>query len=368
MSNGTIGLSSIGNTCFLNAALQNLKNSFILTKNLLVDCGEINFSEFTSKYRLLLANLINQENEKSYAPYKFYQELTNSSPLFSYGQQNDSNISIIYILDKLANDFRNFKPLIKVQYCAINCLKNSFYDKLELEKYNEFLQKYEAKKRAPIIDNFYGIQEDIYKCENQNCDYVSYTFQIFTVLNLPIVTKNLTKINSLKESIRYFQEKNYYLNVKNFDCKKCHHFNISTQSILISLPKILIVNFKRVGEQNFYSHNLEIPSKLESQEIAIDYCNLYTKYEMTGFIKHYGGGNFGHNIAICKNFFDGIWYEYDDSRVRSIFNTRNVDNKNPDFSNGFLFFYEMKDHTTNNSKDFVAEIEQNAKEFRLKSY
>ena len=112
----------------------------------------------------------------------------------------------------------------------------------------------------------------------------------------------------------------------------CKERDIMTQTKIISFPKILIINFKRIGEKYFYNHNVEIPPELEIDKY---------KYEIIGFIKHIGGAKSGHNIAICKNFFDNNWYEYDDSQVKRIDNFIYIKkNKIPDTKNGFLFFYK----------------------------
>ena len=59
--NGTIGLSNLGNTCYFNAAIQNLKNVYLLTLYLLQNYSNFNENEFAYKYYEQLANLINQD-------------------------------------------------------------------------------------------------------------------------------------------------------------------------------------------------------------------------------------------------------------------------------------------------------------------
>ena len=60
-----------------------------------------------------------------------------------------------------------------------------------------------------------------------------------------------------------------------------------------------------------------------------------------------GGGDSGHNIAICKNFFDSKWYEYDDSRLTYINNSTNIIGNEIDTNGSFLFFFSKKNSFIN---------------------
>ena len=268
----------------------------------------------------------------------------------------------------LEGEIKSFKPFIKVEYSPIYLISKLDDDINKTEKFKAFLKKYCEERRSPIIDNFYGFQLDIYKCEK--CNFVNYTFQIISVLNLSIVDRNNKRISSLEKAINYYQVKYTHIGDKEFICNECRRFEISTQSILISLPRILIINFKREGEQDFYSHNLDIPLNLYSKDFAENNNGKNYEYELTGFIKHYEGANSGHNIAICKNFFDSIWYEYNDSGVKSIVNSNSFNRNNKeliDLSNGFLFFYKMKEKTSlDNNKNVLKEIAEKAQQLRNK--
>ena len=83
------------------------------------------------------------------------------------------------------------------------------------------------------------------------------------------------------------------------------------------------------------------------------------EYELIGLIKHLGDSDSGHNIAICKNFFDSIWYVYDDYQVTQLSNTKHVyykDNiKHLDTSDGFLFFYKRENCNLEVDKDLIIE-------------
>lgn len=340
---GSIGLINIGNTCYLNSALQNLKNVYHLTYYLLYNYRDYDEHGFTYKYCKLIANLINQGSRQCFEPKEFFNKLSEYAPIFRFGHQNDSNLSILYILNFLEKETKKY-----TKYKILQDIKLSYLNPLEKEKFYSFLKKIFERRNSCIIDFFYGFQKDMYKCNI--CPHNIFNFQGFSVLNLSIMKQNNESIKSLQEAIQYYQKEQIHKKEKNFVCQKCNNYNISTQSIIISYPKNLIINFKRIGEQHFYNHNVKIDEFMKIQTDKYLY-----EYELIGFIKHMGGAYSGHNIAICKNFFDEKWYVYDDSRVQRIDNTNYInDDYSVNTTDGFLFFYKQKDNIiSDNEKDLI---------------
>ena len=337
-ANGTIGLINIGNTCYLNSAIQNLKNVYLLTKYLLSNHQDYISNSFTLKYCELIANLINQDTYNFYEPRNFFSKLNELIPTFRFGQQNDSNFCIIYILNLLekgtTKDSNN-------NFCKRD--KIILKDELEKSRFANFQEKLYKRRNSPIVEYFYGYQEDIYKCKD--CKYSNYTFQAISVLNLSIMKKNNTVIDNLNDAIKYYQMEQSHDNEQDFFCPECKKNKIFTQSKIISFPKILIINLKRIGENNFYDHNVDYPLKLEVSNYS---------YELIGYIKHKGGANSGHNIAVCKNFFDDCWYVYNDNIVYPIIK------ENTETQNSFLFFYQKVEERINDTdKEFI--INESAK-------
>lgn len=60
-------------------------------------------------------------------------------------------------------------------------------------------------------------------------------------------------------------------------------------------------------------------------------------YELYGVVNHYGSLGGGHYTALCRNFLNNRWYEFNDSHVEEI---SPKDIVSPD---SYVLFYRRKD-------------------------
>ena len=68
---------------------------------------------------------------------------------------------------------------------------------------------------------------------------------------------------------------------------------------------------------DFPIYNLDLSTFVTDPEF-LKKLDIDTQYDLYGIVNHYGSLSFGHYISMCKNFQDGRWLQFDDSKVHNI--------------------------------------------------
>ncbi|KAL1305868.1 hypothetical protein AAFC00_004018 [Neodothiora populina] len=105
-------------------------------------------------------------------------------------------------------------------------------------------------------------------------------------------------------------------------CNRCKELRRASKTLEIwTVPDILVVHLKRFsGERyrrdkvdvlvDFPLEGLDLTKRVGCKEDGKDYV-----YDLFAVDNHYGGLGGGHYTAYAKNFFDGKWYDFNDSSV-----------------------------------------------------
>ncbi|GAA5889649.1 hypothetical protein JCM6882_007092 [Rhodosporidiobolus microsporus] len=190
---GLVGLQNLGNTCFMNSAIQCMSNTKELQEYFLsgVYKSELNPSnplgmrgQVASAFGELIERLWHGTSS-SVAPREFKQALAKFAPQFSgYGQQ-DSQELLAFLLDGTHEDLNRIlkKPATEAPDWE------GGGDKELVEMARTCWEQYRARNDSVIVNLFQGQYRSTVVCPD--CDKVSITFDpfMYVTTNLPVVKK-----------------------------------------------------------------------------------------------------------------------------------------------------------------------------------
>ncbi|XP_054243396.1 ubiquitin carboxyl-terminal hydrolase 4 isoform X2 [Indicator indicator] len=182
---GLCGLSNLGNTCFMNSALQCLSNTPPLTDYFLEDKYEAEINQnnplgMRGEIAEAYAELIKQmwSGRQSYvAPRMFKTQVGRFAPQFSGYQQQDSQELLAFLLDGLHEDLNRVKKKPYLELKDANGRPDS-------EVAKEAWENHRLRNDSIIVDIFHGLFKSTLVCPK--CSKVSVTFDPFCYLTLPL--------------------------------------------------------------------------------------------------------------------------------------------------------------------------------------
>ncbi|XP_006661646.1 ubiquitin carboxyl-terminal hydrolase 9-like isoform X2 [Oryza brachyantha] len=181
---GLSGLHNLGNTCFMNSAIQSLVHTPPLVEYFLQDYSrEINTEnplglqgELAIAFGELLRKLWSA-GRTSVAPRAFKTKLSRFAPQFSGYNQHDSQELLAFLLDGLHEDLNRVK---KKPYIEAKDADGRPDEELAEECWNY----HKARNDSIIVDKFQGQYKSTLVCPD--CDKISVTFDPFMYLSLPL--------------------------------------------------------------------------------------------------------------------------------------------------------------------------------------
>ena len=291
-----VGLTNIGNNCYLNSVLQLLKNIPKFTYIFYL------MDENSGKFLLSLKKLFLKicfSKDSSFSPKEFKDNLGKENKRFSGSNQYDSTIFYISLLNII-------QKKLKIQNNSYKKIDNKQIQNQSLEEnYNIWKENFLSKNHSFIIDYFYTFYMSEIECNF--CHNKLQSFQCTNFLDFPIISEK-NEVKNLEECFNNYQMVKSLI----FECSECKKKNLSQNFTIMELPPILMINLKRVGEGKAHFNEIEIPFQLDMEKL-IKKTKINSIYELRGFIKHIGDETCGHNYSFCKNMFDDKWYEYNDS-------------------------------------------------------
>ena len=311
----TKGLYNLGNTCYINAALQILFRCNIFNKIIFSLYNNNFISEnlfFLNTYIQLLIEYNDESNiNDALNPNKLIQLIQKKNLIFKYGNQGDSDEILTYVIDEIIE----------------NILKNLISFNIDLYYRNILLKD--------IINDIFTIEE-VTNVICSKCKNATKTFEQNKILKLSLIDDNNIEMNDLQSCIFNYLKPEILCKNNKFFCSKCNELvNATKQTNIVKYPKYLIIQLKRfnIVNNNIRKNNskIKMPFNFDNDIFnSIIRCD----YDLRGYIYHSGNYNFGHYVTVCNIKYNDIfkWTLFNDDNVTILNNPQNLDD-------GYIYMY-----------------------------
>jgi ubiquitin carboxyl-terminal hydrolase 8 len=331
---GKSGLKNMGNTCYMNSAIQCLSNTlelshYFLSRQYEKDINKKNPTKL--QYHLVLRYidlLINMwKDNQIIIPKTFKMTIEAFVKRFVGYNQHDSHECIISMLDLLHQGLS-----VPVEMHITGKVKSE-HDKLRRKAVEVWKENF-SSNYSHILKIFYGQNHTSMECPD--CDYASHNFDPFSCLSLNINDDTKT----LEECFDYNMNGVEILDDDNkWFCEECKEKKNGRRTNRVwTLPPVLIIQLKKYNKSR--KVNTTITFDMDDLDLTkyispIKNNKTKYKYELYSVNNHSGGLNGGHYWSLCKKS-DDKWYNFNDSCVSPISKSKVIGEDN------YILFFRRK--------------------------
>tara|TARA_B100000795_G_scaffold199322_1_gene153183 strand:- start:28878 stop:29930 length:1053 start_codon:yes stop_codon:yes gene_type:complete len=336
---GISGLTNLGNTCFMNTALQCMSHSYTLNDFLESGNYKKRLNKTAESLILLewdkLRQLLWSEN-CIISPGGFFSSVQKvakikDKPIFTGYAQNDLAEFLVFIIDCFHTSIQREVNM------TITGDAETETDKLAIKCF-EMMRNMYKKEYSEFLKLFYGIH--VSKISTPDGEYINASPEPFLLLDLALpdeLPKNgqysLIDCIDTYTKVEILDGENMYQN-DNTGKKEVAH----KQLLFWSLPEIFIMTLKRFSNasnknQSMVSFPLDT---LDMSPYVVGYDKYSYVYELCGICNHSGGVFGGHYSAFVKNA-SGKWYHFNDASVEEVHDLGSLISPK-----AYCFFYRKK--------------------------
>jgi ubiquitin C-terminal hydrolase len=332
------GLHNLGNTCYMNAAIQcfaqapRLRDFFLYhITNPDVKIYHQNPSgsqgRLTKAWTKLVRQLFSESSHYGYSslnPRDFKSALETFDSQFRGYHQDDSAAVIRSLCGALHEDL-NEHWKSEFTHSKFECYEKQIASKLPQFE-STFWEEYFMTNNSPISKECCGLVMLTTCCNH--CSFTQIVFENYNVLELPTSW-------SLRESFQKYRQTSSLAANSGWICPSCRYSRgcVMTKRIRY-LPPTLMLQFERRDTVHASTKNSSRITYQSEDDFSpfIDGDNPPHLYRLFGVCNHSGGAFSGHYTATVNPYNSSQWYSCNDSSVRKT--TPHKTN-----SNAILLFY-----------------------------
>jgi ubiquitin C-terminal hydrolase len=326
---GLLGLANLGNTCFMNAVIQALRNNKEWT-HFCLDDSIVPFirAKDTPQKKILLAYIDllktfwNGTGPGYVQPAGFFTDLKacvrdTIYEDFAKRQPQDAHEFLVWLLDQMymasqgevnisIKDEERIEPMILL---ALKAWRSAF-----------------EKQWSPLTDLVFGLYRIQYICSA--CKTVHTRWETFNTLKYTLQMKDGKPMTLLECMALEFQEET----IDEYDCDACSakpensgkkvRQPASKKVHIWRLPKLLIITAKRFAQNGAKIHfPVADCTSAKFYDIFAKESHEPSKhhtYDMFATVDHHGSHFGGHYTCQAKMMGTGDWYHFDDDSVNAI--------------------------------------------------
>lgn len=193
---GAVGLHNLGNTCYMNSALQCVRSveeltKYFLTESYLPEINQTNVLGYEGRVASAYGSLLREiyeEGRGSVSPRDFKSTVGRCRPTFSGWGQQDSQEFLGFLLDALQEDLSRIKKKPYIE--KPDSTDDMINDPEAIRKMADEVWDITRKRDDSVIaDLFTGMYKSTLKCPE--CGKISITFDPFNNLTLPLPVQNM---------------------------------------------------------------------------------------------------------------------------------------------------------------------------------
>ena len=316
------GIQNLGNTCFLNACIQILLQTFELDilENIPIKKDTLEYHLYKEWQLLKQTQPQSIISPKSFiiAMHQIAQQKNRT--LFTGFAQNDMPEFLLFFIDIIHTCFSSH-----IQY-TIHGTKKHKIDELAIQCY-KMKKIYYEKDYSPLIDIFYGISISSILSPSNSSSILSSISEPYFILDLPICGNTIYDCLDQYISPELLENENAWFNEKTQQKE-----NVFKQITFWNFPKILIITFKRFSSISC-EQGIRLCKRMEFVEFPLHgldlskYITGYNaskyKYDLYGVCNHIGNVVGGHYTSFVKTK-GNEWFHCDDTIIEKVENPLHI--------------------------------------------